>query len=184
MKALDALHLRSSVPKLGEPIPEPAVLQNIYKAAFRAADHGVLRPWRFLIVKDESRQRLGQLFVDAALSDDAALSEEKILKLRAKPLRAPLILITISSAKDHPKVPAFEQELSAAAATQNMLVAAFAQNVGAMWRTGSMAYHSVVKKGLGLAEHEKIISFLYIGTILGGTKQLTEPKLENYFQDW
>lgn len=184
MKALDALHQRSSVPKLSEPIPEQEVLQNIYKAAFRAADHAVLRPWRFLIIKAESRQRLGQLFVDAALSDDAELREEKKLKLRSKPLRAPLILITISSPKEHPKVPAFEQELSAAAATQNMLLAAFAQNVGAMWRTGPMAYHTVVKKGLGLAEHEKIISFLYIGSIDGGTKQLTEPDLDSYFKDW
>lgn len=184
MKAIEALLNRSSVPKLGEPIPGDEALQNIYKAAFRAADHGVLRPWRFLLLKGESRQRLGQLFVDAALVDDPKLSEEKILKLRSKPLRAPLILITISSPKEHPKVPAFEQELSAAAATQNMLLAAFAQDIGAMWRTGPMAYHPLVKEGLGLAPNEKVIAFLYLGSITGGTKQLTEPDFANYFQDW
>ena len=183
MQALDALHLRSSVPKLGDPLPAPEVLQNIYQAAFRAADHGVLRPWRFLLVKGKSRERLGQLFVEAALTDNPELSDQQKLKLQAKPLRAPLILITVSNSKEHPKVPAFEQDLSAAA-TQNMLLAAFAQNVGAMWRTGPMAYHPVVKKGLGLAAHEKIIAFLYIGTITGGTKTLTEPDLSSFFQDW
>ena len=51
MDALDALHLRSSVPKLGDPLPCQEMLENIYKAAFSAADHAVLRPWRFLVVK-------------------------------------------------------------------------------------------------------------------------------------
>ena len=184
MKALDALHSRSSVPKLSGPIPSKEVLENIYKAAFRAADHAVLRPWRFLIVKADSRQKLGDLFVKAAKSDDPNLSTEKIEKLQAKPLRAPLLLITISSYKHHPKAPAIEQDMSAAAATQNMLLAAYAQDVGAMWRTGSMAYHPIVKQGLGLASHEKIIGFLYIGSIDGGTKQLNDPSLDDFFQDW
>ncbi|PCJ25895.1 MAG: nitroreductase [SAR86 cluster bacterium] len=184
MNALDALHLRSSVPKLSDPLPDQEVLNNIYKAAFRAADHAVLRPWRFLIIKGNSRQRLGQLFVEAARADNPDLSDERIAKLQAKPMRAPMIIVSISSIKEHPKVPAFEQDLSAAAATQNMLQAAFVQNIGAMWRTGSMAYHSVVKNGLGLTAQEKIIGFVYIGTISGGTKQLNEPEVGHFFKDW
>ena len=184
MKALEALHTRSSVPKLSDPLPDRETLENIYKAAFRAADHGVLRPWRFLLIKGESRQRLGDLFVKAAESDDLDITEAKRQSLRQKPLRAPLIMVSVSSAREHPKVPAFEQDLSTAAATQNMMLAAFAQGVGAMWRTGTMAYHPIVMKGLGLASHEKIISFLYLGTICGGTKNLTEPDLGEFFQDW
>ena len=184
MKALEALHTRSSIPKLTDPLPQQAVLENIYKAAFRAADHGVLRPWRFLLIKDQARQRLGDLFVKAALDDDANITEAKKQSLRRKPLRAPLIVVSISSARQHPKVPAFEQDLSTAAATQNMMLAAFAQGVGAMWRTGAMAYHPIVMEGLGLARHEKIISFLYLGTISGATKNLVEPDLSDFFKDW
>lgn len=184
MDALDALHLRSSVPKLSDPLPSDKMLENIYKAAFRAADHAVLRPWRFLVIKGAARERLGELFVEAGLSADAALEPAAIEKLRCKPLRAPLILICISSFKPHPKVPEIEQDLSAGAATQNMLLAAFAQGLGAMWRTGSLAYNPIVKRGLGLADTEKIIGFLYIGTIDGGTKQLCEADIDAYFQDW
>ncbi len=184
MDALDALHLRSSVPKLSDPAPSEEMLENIYKAAFRAADHAVLRPWRFLVIKGEARDRLGDLFVEAGLSADPLLAPEAIEKLRCKPLRAPLILVCISSYKPHPKVPELEQDLSAGAATQNMLLAAFAQGLGAMWRTGSLAYNPVVKSGLGLSDAEKIIGFLYIGTIDGGTKQLCEADIEAYFQDW
>ncbi|MEX0963568.1 MAG: nitroreductase [Pseudohongiellaceae bacterium] len=184
MDALDALHRRSSVPKLGGPLPSAQMLDNIYKAAFRAADHAVLRPWRFLVIKGPARDRLGELFVQAGLSQGAALEPAAVEKLRCKPLRAPLILVCISSHKPHPKVPEIEQDLSAGAATQNMLLAAFAQGLGAMWRTGSLAYDPVVRRGLGLTAAEKIIGFLYIGSIDGGTKQLCEPDIETYFQDW
>jgi nitroreductase len=184
MKALEALHNRSSAPRLCDPIPAPEVLENIYKAAFRAADHALLRPWRFLLIKGGSRERLGELFASAALEDDANISAEQQQRLRQKALRAPLILVTVASTKPHPKVPVFEQDLSAAAATQNMLNAAFAQGVGAMWRTGAMAYHPAVMRGLGLAEHEKIIGFLYLGTRSGAVRNLPQPRLSDYFQDW
>ncbi len=184
MDALDALHRRSSVPRLTGPLPSKDVLDNIYRAAFRAADHSVLRPWRFLVVKGDARLRLGELFAKAGLSSNAELKAKAVEKLRNKPLRAPLIIVCIASYKPHPKVPEIEQDLSAAAATQNMLLAAFAQGLGAMWRTGSLAYSSTVKSGLGLSCREKIIGFLYIGTIDGGSKNLSDPQLKSYFQDW
>ncbi|HIN90708.1 MAG TPA: nitroreductase [Porticoccaceae bacterium] len=184
MKALDALHSRISFPKLNDPIPEQEVLDNIYKSAFRAADHAVLRPWRFLVIKGESRARLGELFVSAASTDRPDITEAEKLKLRDKPLRAPLILVTVVSPREHPKVPACEQELSAAAATQNMLIAAYAQGVGAMWRTGSMAYHPLVMAGLGLDSHEKIIAFVYIGSINAAAKNLLEVDLKTRFKEW
>ena len=184
MDALDALHQRSSVPKLSGPLPSPEMLENIYKAAFSAADHAVLRPWRFLVVKGDSRGRMGELFAKAGVAKNASLDPAAIEKLQRKPLRAPLVLVCISSFKPHPKVPEIEQDLSAAAATQNMLLAAFAQGLGAMWRTGSLAYDPIVKNGLGLSDAEKIIGFLYIGTIDGGTKQLYEPDIQSYFQEW
>ena len=184
MKALDALHTRISVPRLGEPLPDEEIIKNIYRAAFRAADHCLLRPWRFLVVKGSSREKLGELFLKAALENEPAIPVEKQNNIRQKPLRAPLILITISSYKDHPKVPEFEQDLSAGAANQNMLIAAHAQGIGAMWRTGSMAYASVVKNGLGLKEKEKIIGFLYLGSIQGPLKNLAEPDIDEYFKEW
>ena len=184
MKALDALHSRTSAPRLTEPLPDSLVLENIYKAAFRAADHALLRPWRFLIIEGESRDRLGDLLVKAAREKDGELSEEQEQKLRRKPHRAPLIVVCISSYNEHPKVPQLEQDLSAGAATQNMLNAAHAQGVGAMWRTGSMAYNQTIMDGLGLTEQEKIIGFLYLGTINGNSKKVSLPEIDDFFQTW
>lgn len=166
MHALEALHTRNSSPRLATPAPDATALDNIFRAALRAADHGLLRPWRFLVIRDDSLHKLGDLFVEARRSEEK-LSEDQAERLRQKPLRAPMIIVTVSSPAEHPKVPEFEQDLSAAAATQNMLLAAHAQGLGAMWRTGALAYHPVVKRGLGLNEQEKIIGFLYLGTQIG-----------------
>lgn len=184
MKALDLLHNRSSMPRLMEPAPDAEALDNLFRAALRAADHAVLRPWRFLVIKGDSLHKLGELFAQAKLADNPDADAQELDKLRQKPLRAPLIIVSISSPQEHPKVPELEQDLSAAAATQNMLNAAFAQNLGAMWRTGSMAYHEVVKKGLGLADTEKIIGFLYLGTAAAPGKRLPQEDYARYVQEW
>lgn len=184
MNALDALLNRRSSPRLSEPAPSGEILQNIYKSAFRAADHAVLRPWRFLVIKGDARIALGDLFIKAATLQNPDITEEKKQSLSQKPLRAPLIVVAICSPVSHPKVPEIEQDMSTAAATQNMLVAAYAQGVGAIWRTGSMAFDPTVMQGLGLGSHEKIAGFLYLGTNTGVLKNLNDPDVDTYFKEW
>lgn len=184
MDALTALQQRVSSPKLTDPAPTQAQRDALYRAALRAADHGLMRPWRFLVVEGEGLDQLGDLFVQAALHDTPELPEPDQAATRAKPRRAPLILVAIAACRPNPKVPDVEQALSAGAAVQNMLNAAFAQGIGAFWRTGGMAYHPVVKEGLGLSEQEQIVGFLYLGT---PAKPPHEPKSVNpeaFFHPW
>ena len=184
MNVIEALHNRVSAPRLTEPEPSKEVLENIYKSAFSAADHGLLRPWRFLIIKDQARDRLGNLFAQATLESTTDVSQEKLESIKKKPLRAPLIIVTIAKHIAHPKIPDIELSLSAAAATQNMLLAAFALGVGAMWRTGAMAYSPTVKAGLGLKKHEKIVGFLYLGATQGSQKPPRDHIVDEFFQEW
>lgn len=184
MDALQALHTRVSVPRVGGEPPGEEVLDNMFKAALRAPDHALLRPWRFLIVRGKARQRLGELFVEAQLADDPGMSEAMIEKARSKPLRAPMLIVAIAAIKEHPKVPEVEQIISTGAAAQNMLLAAHAQGVGAMWRTGSMAYHPLVAKGLGLGANERIVGFLYVGEIEGKTREAARLSPENFVDEW
>ena len=184
MDALEALQHRVSVPRLGGDVPVKEVLENIFKAALRVPDHAQLKPWRFLLITGESLEKLGDLFVQAQLEDDPELSEVAIDKARGKPNRAPMIIAVVASLQPHPKVPEIEQLLSAGATIQNMLLAAHAQGVGAMWRTGSMAYHPTVLAGLGLAQNEKLVGFLYVGEVNGRTRTAPEPNTEEYFKVW
>lgn len=184
MEALTALHNRVSVSRLTEPAPDQPALDNMFKAAMRAPDHGLLRPWRFLILQGDARERLGELFAQAALSDEPGLTPPQLDKLRGKPLRAPMIIVGICSPRNHPKVPLLEQQLAAGAAIDNLLIAAHAQDIGAIWRTGPMATHSMVTRGLGLSSHENILAFIYLGTPDGPRRPVKEEDFTPYVQDW
>ncbi|MFK7863588.1 MAG: nitroreductase family protein [Pseudohongiellaceae bacterium] len=184
MNALEALHTRTSCPRLIEPAPNANELKNIYLAATRAADHGLLRPWRFLTIEEESLDKLGELFAKAALEKDPSLIATKLDNIRRKPRRAPLIIVCIATLHEHPKIPTIEMELSAAAATQNMLIAAHAQNIGGMWRTGAMAYSSTVKNGLGLGANETIVGFLYLGTRAAPPRPIARIAVNDLVQRW
>ncbi len=65
-----------------------------------------------------------------------------------------------------------------------MLIAAHALGLGAIWRTGEMAYNPLVQKGLGLAENEKIVGFVYLGENEGRQKSLPDISVDDYVTRW
>ena len=184
MDALTALHERVSVPRLIGPAPDAAQREALFKAALRAPDHAYLRPWRFLVLESEGLERLGELFGRAALAETDDLSPDILARYQGLPLRAPLIVVAICQYHAHPKVPRIEQEMACAVAVGNMLVAAHAMGLGAVWRTGDLAYNPLVRSGLGLAENEQITAFLYIGHPAGVLKAIPELQISDYFQSW
>ncbi len=184
MDAIEALHKRVSTPRLGGEAPDATTRDKIFKAALRAPDHAQLRPWRFIQIEGESRDFLGELFAEAKQAAEPNVSARDLVKARAKPLRAPLIVVVVAAPEVHPKVPEIEQMLSAGAAAQNMIIASYALGVGAMWRTGGMAYDPVVKVGLGLASHERIVGFLYLGEPQGNVRIAPELEPAEYVTTW
>jgi nitroreductase len=182
--AITVLHNRVSVPRVTQPGPDDKTLAAICQAALRAADHALLRPWRFLLIRDEALQRLADLWEQAALVDNPQASAGELAAARSKALRAPLIIVGIASPREHPSVPLAEQHLSAGAALQNMLNAAYALGVGAVWRTGPMASHPVLRSGLGLQAHESLIGFLYMGTPSGPQRELKTESIDLHFKEW
>lgn len=164
MNALDMLHRRSSSPVLSDPAPTPAQLEVLWQAAARAPDHALLRPYRFLVIEGPERAVLGELFVKAASAKNSQIEATRLEKIRSMPLRAPMLLVAVAVTQDHPKVPEVEQVITAGCATQAIIQAAFALGLGAMWRTGEMAFDTQVKAGLGLQSHEQIIGFIYLGS--------------------
>lgn len=184
MDAIDALHNRISSPLLTEPAPSQSQLEMLLKAASRAPDHKMLKPWRFLIIEGEGRNQLGELLVKAAQASNPSIDEEGVTKARLKPLRAPMILVAIASPEEHPKVPEIEQIITAGAAANNVVTAAYALGIGAYWRTGSPAFDPVVKAGLGLEESEHIIGFIYLGAPEGRPRRLPEFDPSECSKSW
>jgi nitroreductase len=178
------LKSRTSCAQLGDPPPTADQLQTLFEVAFRAADHRQLKPWRFLVVEGEGLSRLGELFLSARQHNFPAPTPEECARLLALPRRAPMIVVAISSIKEDPKVPEVEQLLSAGAAVQNMLNAAFAQGLGAIWRTGDLAFNRQVATGLGLADSERIVAFLYLGTPKVPPRAPPPADIKNHVSHW
>ena len=185
---IELLCKRVSSPRLVEPSPNKKELEQVFQSALRAPDHMMLRPWRYMVIEGDARDKLGQLFLSAsecvARENNETLDDFKIEKLKSMPLRAPTIVVAVASMKEHPKVPELEQLLSCGVGVGYMLVALQALGYGGIWRTGDLAFNDEVRKSLGLKEAETIIGFLYLGTPAGELKSVPELNVDDFVETW
>ena len=186
MNALDVITSRQSARAmtLRAPAPAGADLAEILQAGMSAPDHGAIRPWRFKLIEGEARSRLGDVMADALKRREPEADEAALSNIRAKPLRAPLIVAVCAEVSDHPKVPAVEQVIAAACAGQNILNAAHAKGYGAVMLTGWVAYDPHVKLSLGLDEKDAIVAFVYMGTSDAPGPVKERPDHADFTQVW
>jgi nitroreductase len=166
-ETLRLLALRRSTPvaALTEPGPSADDLDAILRLGMRVPDHRKLEPWRVLIIEGEARVRLGEILAAARKLRDPDVADEKLADEMRLPMRAPVILCVISSPVHDPKkTPIWEQQLSAGALCQNILIASQAMGWAGVWITEDAAFDTHVHAGLGVDPHEQIAGFLYLGT--------------------
>ena len=182
---VDAIFARRSLGRLVEPAPGEEDLQLLLEAAAAAPDHERLRPWRFVVLRGEAKDRFGEVLVDALLARQPDAEPAAVDKERRKLGRAPLVVVVAARPQESAKVPWEEQFAAVAAATQNLLLAATALGYGSMWRTGDAAYDPRVKAALGLEEADAVLGFVYLGTPSGGTeKPPNRPVLDGVVTEW
>jgi nitroreductase len=182
--AIEALTTRTSPPGLVAPAPDPASLERMLQAAVRAPDHKRLRPWRFIVVEGPAREAFGDVLAASLRRREPDVPEAALAKERAKPLRAPLIVVVAARLREHKGVPAIEQIVASGAAAQNMLVAAHALGYGGFWRTGAAAYDDEVKRALGLRPEDAIVGFVYLGTPAGVGAPLPPAETASHVTHW
>lgn len=167
MEALEAIVGRRTVPpaRMREPGPDETAMARMLEAAAAAPDHGRLRPWRFLLVRGEARRAFGELVARALAAEQPDLDPAELARQREAPLRAPLIVVAVALLDPHhPKIPEIEQLAAAAAAIQNLLLAAHALGFAGKWATGRPAHSAAVRAALGLGAHDRILGILYLGS--------------------
>jgi nitroreductase len=163
MEALEAIYLRQSIPKVKpDPVPRPLV-ERLLDAAVQAPNHHRTRPWRFVVLTGEARNRLGEVMAQAYQNREPDVMEQALDVERARPLRAPVLIAVGVDRPENEKVVEVENIAAAAAAVQNLLIAATQLGLAAMWRTGSAAYDPDVKCFLGFSPDQHLIGFIYIG---------------------
>lgn len=184
MEVINAMLGRVSSPKLGVPGPSDADIDLMLRCALRAPDHGLLRPWRYVLFRGDARQSLGDIFASAEAKRNPSASSDALQKLRLNPLRAPLLIACVAVTVPGHRVPVIEQVASMAAAVQNLQLAAYALGFGAMWRTGAMASDPHVKEALGFASTDEIVAWLYVGTVDGSSRQPELLRPADFCREW
>jgi nitroreductase len=163
MELFEAIHTRQSVSKVRpDPVPR-AVIEKLLDAAAQAPNHHKVRPWRFIVLTGAARERLGEAMGEALLRRNPQAMPEAVAAERAKPLRAPVLIVVGADRPASTKIVDIENVSAASAAAQNLLLAAHAMGLGAMWRTGDAAFDPGVKAALGLAPEQHLVGFIYVG---------------------
>jgi nitroreductase len=163
--AIELLKTRRSVKprEMTGPGPSPAELDTILTIGARVPDHGKLAPWRFILFEGDARIRAGEIIASVFAKKNPQASTADIEVEKKRLTDAPLVIGIVSFTKPHPKVPAWEQELSAGASAMNIVTAATALGYGACWLTGWFAFDRDVLDGLGLKADEKLAGLIHIG---------------------
>ncbi len=163
MDAIEAIRTRTSVKQFAAQPVEREKIELLLEAGAQAPNHYKVRPWRFVVVSGQARNRMGDLMADIFQRRFPDLQPAALEKERAKPLRAPVMIAVAVDEPSEPKVREIENICAAAAACENILIAANAIGLGGHWRTGDPARQPEIKHFLGLSDSQELIAFLYLG---------------------
>lgn len=151
--------------RLHAPGPDQAAIERIVEAAAHAPDHGLLRPWRFVLIPEQRRADLGEVFAEALLERDPACGPEALATARDKAFRSPCLLVAVlRDDAAAPAIPVTEKLVSLGCAIQGMLVASQALGFATGLASGAAMDAAGMRRLLRLAPHERAICFVGIGT--------------------
>ena len=184
MEAIELLRSRHSASKLGAPAPSAEAVEAMLEAAARAPDHGRLQPWRLILIEGDARRSFGEILAESLARRNPLAAEPALAREREKALRAPLIIVVATRCDRSGKIPVVEQIVSAGCAAHGLMLAAFAQGLGAFWRTGEAAYDEAVKAALGVGSDDLIIGFIFVGTDTGGAPSRSRPVVQELAHRW
>jgi nitroreductase len=179
-----AIETRRSIGRVKqEPVPRETV-ERILESGVHAPNHKITEPWRFHVFAGKGRGELARARAELARlqaeaeGEDEEMSAGRISRERKKAFRAPVVIAVISEA-GRDEVETLENYAACAAAVQNMQLTAHALGLGAMWRTGAMAYHDHMRQFFGLREGDTIVAYLYLGyPDMGERPRRREPAQE------
>jgi nitroreductase len=162
--ALSQLLSRYSVGPKHLVAPAPTLDQILLAAgaALRAPDRHNLQPFRFIVIPDQHRPKLADLFADCARRNGKSAKEIVIERERAS--LGPALLAFVGRIEQEDKrVPAHEQWVAAGGALSNFLTALHMMGFGAKVLSGNKAADPVICRAF-CEEGEVLVGWIAAGT--------------------
>lgn len=165
-EALITSRQNTSPRRLVEPGPSASALASIFRAAAAAPDHGLLRPWRFVIVPQARRADLAEVFALALIDRDPGATLEQIEAAREKAHRAPLLMmVVVQLGLVDAHIPPLERMVSLGCAVQNMLLMAHSLALGSGLTSGQALQSPRMRELFRLESGEEPVCFVNMGTV-------------------
>lgn len=162
MDTMEAIRNRRTIGKSSGDVSRE-MIRELIEAATWAPNHKLTQPWKFAVLTGTARERLGEVWGQAAAANAEPGVRDAVRQGEAKKLlRAPVVIV-VSTRTDANPVMAEEDLTATAAAVQNLLLAAHAKGLSAAWKTGKIVYCAEVKSFLGLDPSDRIIAVVYLG---------------------
>jgi len=151
--------------RLFAPGPSVAQVNDMFRAAAAAPDHGGVMPWRFVLVPGDKRAALAGVFAQALIERDAAATPEQVSQAREKAFRSPFVALAIARLGPcEPDVEPLERMVSVGAALQNFLLAAHSMGFGSSLTSGQAMRSKVLRSLFRLTEGEQAVCCINVGT--------------------
>ena len=157
-QALVAARRNFTLRRLHAPGPDAPTLARIVEAAAHAPDHGLLRPWRFVLIPQQRRADLGEVFAEALAERDPGCGEDALATARC---------LLVAVLRDDPAakaIPVSEKLVSLGCALQNLLLAAGVAGFATGLASGAAMDVPGMRRLLRLEAHERAICFIGLGT--------------------
>ncbi|MFC6016155.1 nitroreductase [Plantactinospora solaniradicis] len=165
MDLVTAILTRRSEHFLTDPAPSDDEFADLLRAAAAAPDHGMLRPWRWILVRHTERHALGECFAaDAGAERPDEPATEVATRVAAKVLRAPLLATLVFQPRLGHRIPEWEQLAATSSMSHALMLLLHARGYGSIWRTGAFVASPTARQMLGLHQDERLLGWLYIGT--------------------
>jgi nitroreductase len=175
---------RSGKPReMVAPGPNPEQIDAMLALATRTPDHGKLAPWRFVVVPDDRRSAFNAMLVDAYRAEKPDAGRLELEAMATFGVPAPALVVVLSSPRPDSHIPLWEQQMSAGAATMNLLHAAHAMGFVASWITGWPSMSPAVRDAFG-SDPERIVGFVFLGTPGRPLEERPRPDVEAVVTRW
>jgi nitroreductase len=168
--------------RLVDPGPSAEQLESMFSAAAAAPDHGLLTPWRFVIVPQAKRGLLAEVFALALIDRDPGATLVQIEAAREKAHRAPLLMLAVARlvSDQEPEIPNVERIVSLGCAVQNLLLAAHAMGYGSGLTSGQAMASKRMRDLFRLSADEHAVCFVNVGTVTKGKPGRVRPPADHF----
>jgi nitroreductase len=170
MEVLEAIRTRRTTKSFRpDPVPRDLIEQTL-EAAVWAPNHRLTEPWRFTVVQGAALEQLAELrrrmtveyLQSRQPSPDAAQVAREGESAYAKAVAAP-VTVAVAITQHADATIREEDYAAAAAAIQNMLLAAHALGLAAFWSTNNLVRYPPALALLGVAADERVVGLVQIG---------------------